>query len=60
MTIGSSRPDRAAVPEIEVTPAMVEAGVSALHASGAVEHPLEADRLVVAEVFRQMALARSR
>jgi hypothetical protein len=41
-------------PEIEVTPEMIEAGVSLLW-SGSIlgENPLEFDRLLVAEIFRE-------
>jgi hypothetical protein len=57
-------PDRAARPEapateIEVTPEMIDAGVETLWASGAVGHPLQADRLVVQAVFESMLLRRS-
>lgn len=42
-------------PEIEVTPEMIEAGVSLLW-NGSVlgENPLESDRLLVGEIFREM------
>jgi hypothetical protein len=41
--------------EVEVTPAMVTAGVTTLYESDAIEHPREtADRLVVERVFREM------
>jgi hypothetical protein len=40
--------------EIEVTSAMIEAGVTVLWESCAVEHPLQADRLVIDEVYRAM------
>jgi hypothetical protein len=33
--------------EIEITPEMVEAGVAALWATFAIEHPCEADRSIV-------------
>ena len=40
--------------EIEVTPAMIEAGYRRLLASGITDDPLEADRLVVVEIYRAM------
>ncbi len=40
--------------EVEVTPEMVEAGVTVLWASCAIEHPLQADRLVVEDIYRAM------
>ena len=40
--------------EVEVTPEMIEAGVTVLWESCAVEHPLGADRLVVEEIYRAM------
>ena len=46
-------------PEIEVTPAMVEAGFEVLKASGIVDEYLEADKLLVVEIFRAM-VSRSR
>lgn len=50
----------AGAPETDVTPDMVEAGLSVLHASGAVEHPIEADRLVIEEIYRAMRAASCR
>lgn len=42
-------------PEIEVTPAMIEAGVNALYESGAIENRLAAaDRDLVARVYFEM------
>jgi hypothetical protein len=46
-------------PEIEVTPAMIEAGMNALWATGAIEHPCGADEAVVRRVFSAMILASS-
>lgn len=44
--------------EIEVTPAMVEAGVRALYESGAIENPiLENDQALVRRIFETMYLA---
>jgi hypothetical protein len=44
------------VAEIEVTPAMIAAGVAVLSESGAIEHPLEyADRSLVQKVYLAMA-----
>ena len=44
--------------DIEVTDRMVEAGLECLARSGAVETPLGSDRLLVAEIYRSMAIAR--
>ena len=44
------------VGEIEITPCMVEAGLDVLARSGAVEIPLESDRLLVADIYRSMAI----
>ena len=41
--------------DLEVTPQMVEAGYRALAAAGLTDEPLEADRLVVVEIYRAMA-----
>jgi hypothetical protein len=41
----------------EVTSAMIEAGLKALHESGAVEHPSGADEYVVRDVFIAMISA---
>jgi hypothetical protein len=46
--------------QIEVTPEMIEAGVAVLWNSGAVEHPTEADKLVVREVYLAMAGSKER
>ena len=40
--------------EIEITPEMIEAGVAVLYESGAIEHPLAADRDLVRDVFTTM------
>lgn len=40
--------------EIEITPEMIEAGVDALYNSGAIEHPLSSDELLVEAIFRGM------
>lgn len=55
MTKVSSEADRAA--EIEVTPRMTEAGLRVLWASGAVENPIQADRLLVSRIYREMVVA---
>jgi hypothetical protein len=45
----------AGAPEIELTPAMIEAGVAVLYVSCAIEHPLDgADRKLVQRVFCAM------
>ena len=38
---------------IEITPEMIEAGLRILWDSGAVEHPMDADRLLIQEIFSQ-------
>ena len=43
---------------VEITPAMVDAGVRVLHASGLVDYPASADALVVREVLRKALLNR--
>lgn len=49
------RPDNeTGVPLIEVTPEMIEAGFRILSASGIADEYLEADKLVVGEIFRAM------
>jgi hypothetical protein len=40
--------------EIEITPEMVEAGITALWASGVIEHPCEADRGIIPKIFTAM------
>ena len=49
------------VPQIEVTPEMLEAGFRVLSASGLADEYLEADKLVLSEIFQAMwsALASS-
>jgi hypothetical protein len=42
----------------DVTPEMIEAGYRILLASGLADDPLEADRLVVVEIYRAMASLR--
>ena len=45
-------------PHEEITPEMVEAGYRVLLASGITDDPLEADRLLVEEIYRAMFLLR--
>jgi hypothetical protein len=45
--------------EIEVTPAMIEAGLKALWETGAIEHPSGGDEYVVRAVFSAMIAASS-
>jgi hypothetical protein len=40
--------------EIEITPEMVEAGYRVFCESGVTDDPLEADRLLVVEIYRAM------
>ena len=46
--------------EIEVTPAMIDAGFRVLAASGITDDPLEADKLWLAEIYQAMAQRRPR
>jgi hypothetical protein len=50
---------RAGAPEIEITPAMIEAGFEALLKTCALEHPCEGDRYIVERVFSAMISASS-
>jgi hypothetical protein len=43
--------------EIAITPEMIEAGVNALWATCAIEHPCEADRSIIPKIFAAMILA---
>lgn len=56
-SLAADRPTQPVAAEVEIMPAMIEAGLEVLHASGAIEHPLQADRLLVEEVFRVMLAA---
>lgn len=47
------------VPQIEVTPEMIEAGFKVLAASGIADDYLEADKSLVAEIFEAMTLVGS-
>jgi hypothetical protein len=40
--------------EIEATPEMIEAGINVLWASCIVEHPCEADKEIIPEIFIAM------
>jgi hypothetical protein len=52
--------DLAGAPDIEVTPAMIDAGVQVLWESGAIEHPLQtADGLLVRRIFAAMKASSS-
>ncbi len=42
----------------EATPDMIAAGINVLNASGAIEHPLDANQLLVADIYRAMVRAR--
>lgn len=42
--------------EIEITPEMIEAGYRLFVASGVTDDPLEADKLLVSEIYRSMRL----
>jgi hypothetical protein len=44
----------------EATPDMIAAGIHVLNASGAIEHPLDANEVLVADIYRAMVRARSR
>jgi hypothetical protein len=45
--------------EIEITPEMIEAGVNALWATCAIEHPCGADRGIIPKIFTAMIQASS-
>ena len=49
---------RQAGAEIEVTPQMIEAGLCILARSGAVDELMEADTLLVTEIYQSMSLVR--
>jgi hypothetical protein len=44
----------------EATPDMIAAGIHVLNASGAIEHPLDANEVLIADIYRAMVRARSR
>lgn len=44
---------------IEVTPAMIAAGVRVLYQAGTVEIELESDALVIEEIYQSMAICRA-
>ena len=43
--------------DIDITPDMVAAGLKVLHESGAIEHPMDADEVLVAGIYKAMARA---
>jgi hypothetical protein len=43
--------------DIDITPDMVAAGLKVLHESGAIEHPMDADEVIVAGIYKAMARA---
>jgi hypothetical protein len=50
--------ESAGAPETEVTPEMIEAGISVLWKSGAVETPMDGvDQMLVQKIFVAMSLA---
>jgi len=57
--MADDKPIDAGAPEIEVTPAMIDAGADALWRSCAIEHPCEADREIVRSIFTAMLSASS-
>ena len=46
--------------DIGITPDMLAAGLKVLHESGAIEHPMDADEVLVAGIYKAMVRARSR
>jgi hypothetical protein len=51
------RPTQREEPEIKVTPEMIEAGVSVLWESGAIENPMDGvDQILVQKIFVAMSL----
>lgn len=59
MTSPSTCPNLNQSESVEITPAMIEAGLETLRASGAVENPLEADCLLVQAIFKSMLIRSS-
>lgn len=55
MTAEGSKAPKAGAPEIEVTPAMIEAGVKAFYAY---DSRFEAEEAGVARIYRAMCLAK--
>jgi len=43
--------------DIDIAPDMVAAGLKVLHESGAIEHPMNADEVLVAGIYKAMARA---
>src|SRR5260370_18835523 len=43
--------------DIDITPDMLAAGLKVLHESGAIEHPMDADEVLVAGIYKAMARA---
>jgi hypothetical protein len=41
--------------EIEITPEMIEAGLRVLWDSGAIENPMDADRVLIRKIFAAMS-----
>jgi hypothetical protein len=46
--------------DIDITPDMLAAGLKVLHESGAIEHPMDTDEVLVAGIYKAMVRARSR
>jgi hypothetical protein len=46
--------------DIDITPDMLAAGLKVLHESGAIEHPMDADEVLVADIYKAMMRTRSR
>jgi hypothetical protein len=57
--ISGSHCERDGPDEIEITPEMIEAGLCVLWDSGAVENPMDADRILIRKIFLAMSLHRS-
>ncbi len=52
-------PEETIKDDIPITPEMIEAGLNILWDSCAIEHPLDADRLVVEQIYYAMRLAQA-
>ena len=57
VTANTNKPGRAGE-EVEVTPEMIDAGVSVLVSSGRVDEYSRGDRVLVAQIFEAMYLRR--
>jgi hypothetical protein len=54
----ADRPTHRDIPNLVITPEMIDAGYATLLASGRVDEPIRADKVLVAEIFESMWRAR--